>query len=67
MILDKVKEVAKDKGMTLKEVAARSGIKYDTLLSWNEHVPGAMAVWKVSKALDVSIEELLELLEELKD
>ena len=64
MILDKVKEVAKDRGMTLKEVAARSGIKYDTLLSWNEHVPGAMAVWKVSKVLDVSVGELLE---ELKD
>ena len=64
MILDKVKAVAKNKGMTLKEIAARSGIKYDTLLSWNEHVPGAMAVWKVSKVLDVSVGELLD---ELKD
>ena len=64
MILDKVKAVAKEKGMTLKDVATETEIKYDTLLSWNEHVPGAMAVWKVSKVLDVSVGELLD---ELKD
>lgn len=64
MLLDKVKDVAKERGMTLKAVAAESGIKYDTLLSWNDHVPGALAVWKVSKVLDMPVGILLDEIKE---
>ena len=64
MILDKVKEVAKDRGMTLKDVATKAEIKYDTLMSWKGHKPGALSVWKVSKVLDIPVAELLN---EIKD
>lgn len=64
MILDKVKSVAKDRGMTLKDVATKAEIKYDTLLSWKDHKPGALSVWKISKLLDIPVTELLD---ELKD
>ena len=64
MILDKVKAVAKEKGMTLKDVATETEIKYDTLLSWKDHKPGALSVWKISKLLDIPVTELLD---ELKD
>ena len=60
MLLDKVKTIAKERGMTLKEVSAASGVKYDTLMSWNDHVPGALSVWKVSKALNVPLSDLLD-------
>ena len=60
MILDKVRDAAKAKGMTLKDVAEAAGIKYDTLMSWNEHVPGALSLWKVSKVLEIAFADLLE-------
>ena len=63
MLLDKVRAVAKEKGMTLKTVAKKAEINYDTMMSWKDHKPGALAVWKVSKALDTPVAELLDEIE----
>ena len=64
MILDKVKAVANEKGMTLKDVATETEIKYDTLLSWKDHTPGALSIWKVSKVLEIPVTDLLDEIEE---
>lgn len=64
MLLDKVRAVAKERGMTLKAVAEEARINYDTMMSWKDHNPGALAVWKVSKALDVPVADLLDEIEE---
>jgi len=64
MLLDKVRGAAKEKGMSLKEVAEKAQIKYDTLLRWNDHTPGSLAVWKISKVLDIPVADLLD---EIKD
>lgn len=64
MLLDKVRTVAKEKGMTLKAVAEKAEINYDTMMSWKDHNPGALAVWKVSKALDIPVVDLLDEIKE---
>ena len=60
MILDTLRKAAKEKGLSLKSVAELAGIKYDTLLSWNDHVPSALALVKVAKVLGTTAEELLK-------
>lgn len=64
MLLDKVRAVAKEKGLTLKAVAEKAEINYDTMMSWKDHNPGALAVWKVSKALDMPVTDLLDEIKE---
>ena len=60
MLIDTLREVAKEKGMSLKAVADDSGVKYDTLLGWKDHVPNALALAKVAKVLGTTSEELLK-------
>ena len=60
MLLDKVKELCADRKMTLKELSKVSGVPYTAIKEWNDHVPGALSVWKVSKALNVPLSDLLD-------
>lgn len=64
MLKDTIKKLASEKGLTLRDVADLSGVPYSAIACWNDHVPGALAVWKVSKALDVPVTTLLD---EIKD
>ncbi len=64
----KVRELAAEKGWTLKEVSERSGITYSTVRSY-AHSPKLAtvdytALQKLSRVFDVMIEDLVEVLEE---
>ncbi len=63
----RIKEFADEKGWTLKEVAARSGVPYSTITTYARSPGMAMAdlsaVQKIARTFDVMIEDLLEVVE----
>ncbi|ODG97809.1 transcriptional regulator [Nostoc sp. KVJ20] len=64
----KIRELAKDKGWTLKEVSDRSGVIYSTVRIYARR-PGMMtvdftAIHKLARTFDVTIENFVEILEE---
>jgi len=64
----KIRELAGEKGWTLKEVAARSGVPYTTITTYARS-PGmatvdVTALQKLARAFDVLIEDLIETVEE---
>ncbi|MBE9010199.1 helix-turn-helix transcriptional regulator [Pseudanabaenaceae cyanobacterium LEGE 13415] len=64
----KIREFADERGWSLKEVSERSGVNYKTVVSYVRRDRMAMvdltAVQKLARAFGVSIEELVEILEE---
>lgn len=60
-LITKVTSLAYDRGMTLYEVADKAGLKRTTIYDWSRHSdPRISSVVKVAKALEVSLDELLE-------
>ena len=64
----KVREIATEKGWTLKDVSDRSGVVYSTLRTYARSPGMTMvdftAIRKLERAFDVMIEELVEVVEE---
>ncbi|MEO1428702.1 MAG: helix-turn-helix transcriptional regulator [Cyanobacteria bacterium J06633_8] len=64
----KVRELAAEKGWTLKEVSDRSGVIYSTLKTYARSLGMTSvdftAIQKLARAFDVMIEELVEVVEE---
>ncbi|MEG4145953.1 helix-turn-helix transcriptional regulator [Microcoleus sp. Pol12B5] len=64
----KVRELAAEKGWTFKEVAERSGVIYSTITSYARRSEILMvdftALYKLARAFDVMIEDLVEIIEE---
>ena len=58
---NKVKEELGYKGLSQKELAASTGISYNTLQSWmtKDRLPDASDAVKIAAALDVSVEFLV--------
>ena len=64
----KIRELAAERGWTIKEVADRAEVNYNTVKSYARH-PGMnmmdlSAVQKIARAFDVAIEDLIEIVEE---
>jgi transcriptional regulator with XRE-family HTH domain len=64
----RIREFAEDRGWSLKEVAARSGIPYSTVTTYARS-PGmatvdVTALQKLARTFDVMIEDLIEVVEE---
>lgn len=63
----RIRELADARGWTLKQVAERSSVNYSTIKSYVQR--GALntvdlsAVFKIAQAFEVSIEELVEVVE----
>lgn len=64
----RIREFAEDRGWTLKEVAERSGVNYNTLKTYARSPGIAMldttALVKLARAFEVTMEELIEVVEE---
>mgnify|MGYP001586050266 CR=1 FL=1 len=67
----RIREFAQREGWTLKEVADRSGVSYNTVKSYARSPGMAMAdigaLLKLARTFDVSIEELLDFVEPEKN
>jgi putative transcriptional regulator len=64
----KIRELAAERGWTIKEVANRADVNYNTVKSYARH-PGMnmvdlTAVQKIARAFNVAIEDLMEVVEE---
>ncbi|MFP4410404.1 helix-turn-helix domain-containing protein [Coleofasciculus sp.] len=64
----KIRELAQEKGWTLKEVSDRSGVIYSTVRSYARRPGMSMvdytALYKMARTFDVMIEDLVEILQE---
>ncbi|WP_416676759.1 helix-turn-helix domain-containing protein [Egbenema bharatensis] len=64
----RIKELAAQRGWTLKQVAEQSGLPYSTVATY-ANSPGMVmvnliSVLKISRVFDVTVEDLVEVLEE---
>ncbi|GAB4241557.1 MAG: hypothetical protein Kow00121_67670 [Elainellaceae cyanobacterium] len=64
----RIREFAKERDWTLKEVSERSGVNYSTLKTYARS-PGiamvdATALLKLARTFEVAIEDLIEVVEE---
>lgn len=65
----RIREFAEEKGWTLQEVAAQSGVNYNTVKSYARRDDGMSmvdltAVQKIARAFEVPIETLMEVVED---
>lgn len=59
-IYNNVVEIAKKKGVALKEIEKETGMGNGALSKWKHSIPGVDKVLIVAKALGVEISELLK-------
>ncbi len=64
----KIRELAAQRSWTIKEIAERANVNYNTVKSYTRHLGINMvnltAVQKIAHAFGVSIEDLIEVVEE---
>lgn len=65
----RIRELAQKRGWTLQDVADYAEVNYNTVKSYARRDDGMntvdlSAVYKIARALDVTIEELIELVED---
>ncbi|GET38609.1 helix-turn-helix domain-containing protein [Microseira wollei] len=64
----RIRELADQKGWTLKEIADRSGVNYNTVKSYVQrdalNTVDLSAVFKIARAFEVTLEDLVEVLED---
>ena len=58
-MLENIKAIAKDKGMSLRQLEEAAGIAQNTVSRWDENKPSVDKVKKVADALGVTVYELL--------
>lgn len=56
---DKVEELSKERGISVREVERRAGLKERVIQHWDKSIPNGISLYKVATVLDVPIEELL--------
>ncbi|GIC69606.1 helix-turn-helix domain-containing protein [Fructobacillus tropaeoli] len=59
MLLDRVKEVSKSRGLSLKEVALKANIGENSIYAWKNREPSVAILQKVADVLNVSTDYLL--------
>lgn len=57
---ENIKAKCKEMGITIYDLCVLAGVPYECVRKWGSHMPGALALVKVAKALGTTAEELLE-------
>lgn len=60
MLFEKIKKLADEKHLSIKELESQAGLANGTIGKWRESEPGALNLYKVSKILGTSIDELVK-------
>ena len=61
MVLDNVRRICAELGISIAEACRRAGISRDTVMDWTgDHKPTGVNLIKMAKALNVDPEELLK-------
>ena len=56
---ERIKALAKERGLSIAEVERRSGLSRNTIKKWDRSIPSVDKVASVAKCLGVTIEFLL--------
>ena len=59
-MVDRIKALCKDRGISIVELEERSGIGKNTIYRWNVVMPSADKLARVAKVLGVTTEDLLD-------
>lgn len=59
MLLERIKQLSKDRGKSIKEVAIAIGFSENALYKWNKQSPSSADIQKVAEYFDVSTDYLL--------
>lgn len=59
--LEKIKEMAKDKGISLCRLEIEAGLTNGTVRKWYKQQPNIKTLFKVAEVLGVNIEDLTEI------
>lgn len=57
---ENIKAKCKEKGITIHDMCIFAGVPYECVRKWGTHMPSALALVKVAKALGTTAEELLK-------
>ena len=57
---DKIREIAKEKGISIQELEKQAGLSNGTISKWNKYRPVAENLQRVAVVLGMSIADLLE-------
>ena len=60
MMLTKILEKCKERGITLAELERQAGLANRTIYKWNENVPSVEKVLAVANVLGVTVDELVK-------
>lgn len=60
MLYDKIKDLCRQKGISVRSVELKVGLSNGSISKWNEAMPKADSLKAVAKILDTSVEALLE-------
>ena len=66
-IFTNVKEIAKNKSITIAQIERDTGIAANTMRKWAAHSPSIDKVWILSNYLDCSVDEILGIKKEPAD
>lgn len=58
-IFERVKDVARQKGLTLRQVEEKAGLGRNSLYRWKNYTPRGSGITAVATVLDVSVDYLL--------
>lgn len=59
MLYDKIKQICKEKGISVRSVEKESGLSNGAISKWNEATPKVDSIQAVAKVLKVDIKKLL--------
>lgn len=60
MIADKIKDLCKDRNLSVRELERRAGLGDNSISKWNRSSPTLSSLAKVASVLEVSVPELIE-------
>lgn len=60
MLFDKIKVLAKEKGVSIYRLEKEAGLSKSSIGKWNDNIPSVDKIQKVAKLLGVTVDSLLE-------
>lgn len=60
MLYDKIKELCKEKGISVSYLERIAGLSNGSISKWNESSPNADSLFSVAGVLEVTMEKLLK-------
>lgn len=60
-IYDRIKQIAKEKDVSIRHLEEAAGVSYGSVCKWNEVSPSVVTLKKVADELGVSLDDILQI------